>query len=133
MSLQQLQIARGQPHPGGGHVGIIHKGGAAGILAVGVTTHGASGSRAVAWVTPGEAGNGARQAEGGIEVEERGRAWTEGAQRKVLGVTREDLQPAAHDGGGAGCVRAARLTLLIFVAHEKVYCINSPIPDAAAG
>ena len=82
----------------------------------------------MAWVTPGEAGNGARQAEGGVEVEERGRAWTEGAQRDVLGVTREDLQPAAHDGGGAGCVRAARLTLLIFVAHNY-----SPIPDAAAG
>ena len=108
MGLQQLKVAWGQPHPGGGHVGVIHKGGAAGVLAVGVPTHGASGPGGVTRVTPGEAGNGARQAEGGVEVEERGRSWTEGAQGEVLGVAREDLQPAAHDGGGAGCIGAAR-------------------------
>lgn len=107
MSLQQLQIARGQPHPGGGHVRVIHKGGTRGVLAVGVTTHGAPGPGGVARVAR-EAGDGARQTEGGVEVKERGRARAEGAQREVLGVTSEDLQAAAHDGGGACRVRAAR-------------------------
>ena len=107
MSLEKLEIARGQPHPGGGHVGVIHEGGTRGVLAVRVTTHGAPGPGAVARVAR-EAGDGARQTEGGVEVKERGWARAEGAQREVLGVTSQDLQPAAHDGCGAGRVRAAR-------------------------
>ena len=107
VSLEQLEISGGQPHPGGGHVGVIHEGGTRGVLAVGVATHWAPGPGAVARVAR-EAGDGARQAEGGVEVQERGGARAEGAQGEVLGVTREDLQPAAHDGGGAGRVRAAR-------------------------
>ena len=39
MSLEQLEISGGQPHPGGGHVGVIHEGGTRGVLAVWVTTH----------------------------------------------------------------------------------------------
>ena len=74
-----------------------------------------------------EAGDGAGQAEGGVEVEEGGRAGAEGAQGEVLGVAGQDLQPAAHDGGGAGRVRAGR-------KHERLLRSEvTLIPGAAAG
>ena len=127
MRLEQLEVAGGQPQAGRGQVGVIHEGGAARVLAVGVPArrpapraghHGGGGGVA------GQPRDAAREAEGGVEVEQAvagGGGAELGAEGEVLGVARprprpgQDLQARAHDGGGAGRVAAAGIVIVTSV------------------
>ena len=136
MGLEQLEVAGGQPQAGRGQVGVIHEGGAARVLAVGVPArrpaprtghHGGGGGGGVA----GQPRDAAREAEGGVEVEQgvAGGGGAElGAEGEVLGVARprprprQDLQPRAHDGGGAGRVAAAEDRDIVSSLRHPLLC-----------